>query len=102
MEAFCYAAKRVAIAIVALLCCAPLSAHDAITGWRYPIQCCGEGDCAHATAAKRNPDGSLTVTTKHGTATFPASFKYEPSPDGMIHACFTPTRLYCLYLSTGM
>lgn len=75
--------------------------HDAITGWQYPLRCCGEGDCAHATAAHRNADGSLTVTTKHGTATFPASFPYERSPDGMIHACFTSARIYCLFLEAG-
>jgi hypothetical protein len=76
-------------------------AHDAITGWHYPIQCCGEGDCAEAVSATRNQDGSLTVTTRHGTATFPASFGFQASPDGLIHACFTPSRLYCLYLTTG-
>jgi hypothetical protein len=76
-------------------------AHEAITGWHYPTYCCGESDCAHATAARRNSDGSLTVTTQHGTATFPANFKHEESPDGLIHACFTPSRLYCLYLAAG-
>lgn len=76
--------------------------HEAHTGWQYPGYCCGDGDCAHATAAIRNPDGSLTVTTKHGTATFPAGFKHEESPDGLIHACFTPARIYCLFLSAGI
>ena len=76
-------------------------AHEAHTGWQYPTYCCGEGDCAHAMSAVRNLDGSLTVTTRHGTATFPANFKHEQSPDGFIHACFTPLRLYCLYLATG-
>ena len=40
--------------------------HEATTGWHYPMRCCGEGDCGHATSAVRNPDGSLTVTTQHG------------------------------------
>ncbi len=75
--------------------------HEAHTGWTYPGYCCGEMDCSHATSAIRNADGSLTVTTKHGTATFPASFKHEESPDGLIHACFTPNKLYCLFLSAG-
>lgn len=91
---------RIWAIVVALV--ASAEAHEAITGWHYPIQCCGEGDCAHAISAIRNADGSLTVTTKHGTATFPATFKHEPSPDGLIHACFTSARLYCLYLSTGI
>ena len=94
---------RLALAAIFLcLAALPASVHEAITGWTYPSHCCGEGDCAHASAAIRNPDGSLTVTTKHGTATFPASFKHEPSPDGLIHACFMPGRLYCLYLATGI
>jgi hypothetical protein len=76
--------------------------HEAVTGWQYPMRCCGEGDCAHAKSAVRNPDGSLTVTTEHGTATFPANFQHEESPDGLIHACFTPSKLYCLYLSVGI
>jgi hypothetical protein len=80
---------------------APTRAHEAVTGWMYPAQCCSEMDCGHAISASRNADGSLTVTTQHGTATFPANFKYDPSPDGLIHACFTPGRLYCLYLATG-
>lgn len=77
-------------------------AHDAPSGWQYPVHCCHDSDCGPALSAIRNNDGSLTVTTRHGTATFPASFKHEPSPDGMIHACFTPWKLYCLYLSAGI
>lgn len=79
-------------------------AHEAVTGWKYPSHCCGDTDCSHAITAVRNSDGSLTVTTKHGTATFPKDFKPEPeqAPDGLIHACFTQNKLYCLYLSTGI
>lgn len=77
-------------------------AHDAPSGWRYPDACCHDSDCGVAIRAVRNGDGSLTITTKHGTATFPPGFKYEPSPDGLIHACFTSARLYGLYLSTGI
>lgn len=91
--------------LAAIVLCAFLGqtpAHEAITGWVYPPRCCGGGDCDHAKSAVRNPDGSLTVTTKHGTATFPASFKHDPSPDGLIHACFTPTKIYCLFLATGI
>lgn len=96
------AALAACIVLCLGLLAVPAPAHDAITGWHYPIQCCGEGDCAHALSAVRNGDGSLTVTTKHGTATFPASFRHDPSPDGLIHACFTSIKLYCLYLSAGL
>lgn len=98
-----FAAMRLTIFMaLILLLVVPALAHEAVTGWTYPAYCCGDGDCGHALAAARNADGSLTVTTKHGTATFPADFKYETSPDGLIHACFTNARLYCLYLSTGI
>lgn len=79
----------------------PAHGHEAVTGWHYPAHCCSGDDCGHAIKAIRNPDGSLTVTTKHGTATFPRSFEHLPSPDGLIHACFRSSTLYCLYLTTG-
>lgn len=94
--------RNVVLAGAVVLIGGTAKTHEAVTGWHYPMHCCGEGDCALATAATRNSDGSLTVTTKHGTATFPASFKYEESPDGLIHACFSPARLYCLYLASGI
>lgn len=92
----------IAIAIPLLLLVVTARGHDAPSGWSYPQHCCHDSDCGPALRAVRNGDGSLTVTTRHGTATFPASFKYEPSPDGVIHACFTPAKLYCLYLATGI
>jgi hypothetical protein len=85
-----------------LLLATRVQAHDAHTGWQYPRECCSDGDCDAAIVATRNADGSLTVTTKHGTATFPANFPHRDSPDGLIHACFTPRTLYCLYLAAGL
>lgn len=91
-----------AMALFILLYPMPVKGHEAVTGWHYPAHCCSDSDCSHAIRAVRNRDGSLTVTTKHGTATFPKTFESSPSPDGLIHACFTPSRLYCLFLSTGI
>lgn len=91
----------VAVAFGIALWVSPARGHEAVTGWQYPPHCCGDRDCGHALAAKRNADGSLTVTTEHGTATFPANFKHEDSPDGLIHACFVGPTLYCLFLSSG-
>jgi len=79
----------------------PAKAHEAVTGWMYPYECCSDNDCDVASSAIRNPDGSLTVTTKHGTATFPKDFPHRDSPDGLVHACFTPIKNYCLFLSSG-
>lgn len=91
----------VCIVALVLLHAPPARGHMAESGFVYPGYCCGETDCGHALSAVRNQDGSLTVTTKHGTATFPANFKYEDSPDGLIHACFTSVKLYCLFLAVG-
>ena len=88
----------------AMMICVALAgarAHEAHSGWQYPHECCSNGDCDEAEAAMRGPDGSLTVTTKYGTATFPANFRHRQSPDGKIHACFVGTTLYCLFLATG-
>jgi hypothetical protein len=56
------AATRLIVAALMMLPAGGALGHEAITGWSYPAYCCGEGDCGHATAAHRNPDGSLTVT----------------------------------------
>jgi hypothetical protein len=88
-------------AIIISFLVAGAKAHEAHTGWQYPSECCSNGDCDEAQIAIRQPDGSLKVTTKHGTATFPANFEHRNSPDGKIHACFVGTRLYCLFLSSG-
>jgi len=93
---------RLLLSVVLIFFWSDAKSHEAITGWHYPMRLCVEGDCGHATSAVRNPDGSLTVTTPHGTTTFPRNFQHEESPDGLINACFTPSTLYCLYLAAGI
>lgn len=64
----------------------------------YDGDCCHDNDCAPVTAVEYLPDGSWKVTTKHGTAVFPANHPRRLSQDGKTHACFTPVKLYCLYV----
>ena len=56
-------------------------AHEAHSGWHYPYECCSDGD---GYTAIRNPGGSLTVTTEHGTVTSPrvSSTGIADSPGG--------------------
>ena len=88
----------VALTICAVFFLMPSSAkaHDA-GGWQYPHECCHDTDCAVIDKITEERDGSVLVTTKHGTARFPKGHPRKDSPDGRGHACFTPTKLYCLF-----
>jgi len=70
------------IFIVLMVWFAPANAHS----W-YPKECCSGQDCAEVTDKIEHPDGSMTVTTKHGTAKIPKGFKKMPSSDNKDHAC---------------
>ena len=96
-----FVCKLLLWAILISLSSSGAKAHEAHSGFQYPHECCSDGDCDEAKVAVRQPDGSLLVTTTHGTATFPANFEHRDSPDGKIHACFVGTRLYCLFLASG-
>lgn len=90
------------LVVVMLLVGGVGQAHEAPSGWQYPQECCSGYDCDETSIAFRNRDGSLTVRTKNGTATFPKGFPFRQSPDGKIHACFTPSQLRCLFLDGGV
>lgn len=66
----------------------------------YDSECCSGYDCALVTHIEYLPDNSWKVTTQHGTAIFPPNWPRRASQDGRMHACFTPTKLYCLYVGT--
>lgn len=89
--------------LLALLLCIAQGAraHQAPSGWTYPRECCADYDCGPITKMELQADGGLRVTTKHGTADFPAGHPRRESPDAVGHACFTPTQLYCLFLPAG-
>lgn len=91
------------LGLMALLIVAqPVEAHKADSGMVYDHECCHDTDCAEVIQGVRNFDGSLTVTTKHGKATFPKDYPMRESKDGKFHACFTPSKLYCLYGAAGI
>ena len=112
---------------------APAAAHD----W-YPMECCHAMDCAPvekvemlspptiarmlaapaqaapapgAAAAPSPQQGSMVVTTRHGSVLVPANFPRRESKDHRMHACMRPSlasgeggamRLICIFLPPAM
>lgn len=102
-------------AMAALLLSSPAAAHEAMSGWRYPISCCSDRDCAVVSAeAVREVRGGYIVSVKPGTHPMwpatkdaPAVFNIPahegaPSPDGQFHICISPSgaRL-CFFAAIG-
>jgi hypothetical protein len=54
---------RIAITAAALAAAMPACAHQASSGWTYPVECCSGTDCHEipSGAVRLNPDGSYTV-----------------------------------------
>lgn len=87
------------MAVISLICLSPIQTVRAHS-W-YPYECCSDNDCDLVTEAVFNPDGSILVTTKHGTMLFPPKFPIKGSPDGKMHACFTKDKPLCLFDGAG-
>jgi hypothetical protein len=69
----------------------PAQAHE----W-YPQECCHRGDCApvdevNRLTSKDNDAPRLVVTSKHGTAVFPATLPWRKSEDHRMHVCMRPS-----------
>ena len=91
-----------AIMIAAFLNVSQAPAH----GW-YPIACCSGYDCAPVIKAIASGDGTLIVTTKHGTAMVPSDMTRRESQDHQMHACIRPDqagipRVVCIFMPPGI
>ena len=105
------------LAWIAIAACgaAPASAHEAMSGWRYPYQCCADNDCAElATSAVAETRAGYAVTVLPGThpmwpharadplrltVAYPDA---RPSPDGHFHLCLDHSgRLLCFFAAIG-
>ena len=88
---------------------APLTvnAHQAPSGWSYPVQCCSGIDCGEipTSAVKETPDG-YRVTLKPGDhvmiqAPFDTVVPYakaKAAPDGAYHICLSPAlQVLCFF-----
>lgn len=71
--------------ILLLVLAMPAAAHQAPSGWQYPMHCCHDRDCSPIAPSRVRevPDGYLVDgrwTVQHIHA--------GDSPDGEYHACF--------------
>ena len=78
-------------------------AHD----W-YPLECCGDHDCAPADNVVQRDDGSLLVTVRGMSVVIPKDYPvWRKSPDERIHVCIRKLRsgseyLICAFRSPGV
>lgn len=80
----------------------PAAAHEAKSGWMYPMECCSDLDCREVAAdlISERPEGYLIRLTGERLAyTDP---RIRRSPDGIYHWCSArgrdDTRTICLFV----
>lgn len=76
-----------AFALVPLFVTSPAIAHDAESGWAYPLACCSGIDCREVADADvlERPEGYVIRVT--GEVIPMTSRKVRNSPDGQFHWC---------------
>ena len=89
MFAPCPSRVAFAVASVSILTfpSAPSLAHDAKSGWIYPLECCSNYDCREVEKADivEGPQGYVIKTT--GEVIPMTDAKVKASPDGEFHWC---------------
>lgn len=65
----------------------PARAHEAPTGWNYPLSCCANHDCQSLSvqAISERPEGYVVNGT--GEIVAYADKRVKDSPDGLYHWC---------------
>lgn len=94
------------LAGAALLAAAPFGisavAHEAKSGWSYPVECCSNRDCREvpATNISERPDGYVISMT--GERVGYRDPRVRNSPDGVYHWCSangaSDSRTICLFV----
>jgi hypothetical protein len=76
-----------ALCISASFASLPAAAHDAKSGWSYPLACCSDYDCREVAdaAIEERPEGYVIKVT--GEVIPMTSGKVRTSPDGVFHWC---------------
>ena len=89
--------------ILAAIVSSPASAHEAPTGWNYPLACCSNRDCKQTAdeTVKETASGYLLTTT--GEVVTYGNRRIKNSPDGLFHVCqqagdFDKGRILCLFV----
>lgn len=91
-----------AISVFSTLDIAPAVAHDAPTGWSYPLSCCSGYDCREVSDEDviEGPQGYVIAGT--GEVIPMTSRKVRQSPDGVYHWCSVAgkddTATICLFV----
>lgn len=80
------AATAAALALM-WLAARPAAAHDAVSGWVYPLECCSNYDCREVedAAIGEGPAGYVIKATGEVIPMTDAKVKF--SPDGKFHWC---------------
>lgn len=70
-------------------------AHDAPSGWSYPVDCCSGHDCDLIAASRvQSIGGGYLIDGAH----YVPAGQVRRSPDGEFHACFpTKDKLRCFW-----
>ena len=70
-------------------------AHESVSGWQYPWECCHNLDCSEISRDRiAFVSGGYLVDSKF----FVAQKDVKIAPDGRYHACFpTPDKLRCFF-----
>lgn len=103
-----------ASAAALLLLGVPAVAHEAPSGWQYPIECCSSSDCSQVEDENIEevpggfqlnlPPGSHPMVKNRTVTLFVPhdDYRIRKSGDWRKHACVGPTgRVYCLFLVPG-
>lgn len=106
------------LALMLLASCgagSPVYAHQAMSGWTYPLSCCADNDCAQIDPSTvRETSGGYVVTIAPGShpmwrADRPAPLvvripyrEAKTAPDGRWHICLNGAGdLLCFFVALG-
>ena len=103
------------LAILLASCGQPVAAHQAMSGWQYPMSCCADNDCAQiAPETVRETARGYVITIQPGTHPMWKADRGGPlivsvpyaqarvAPDGRWHICLDHTgKVLCFFASAG-
>lgn len=73
-------------ALLVAFCATQAYAHQAPTGWAYPVNCCSNQDCRQI-EAKAVVETRFGYRVPNGEEISYADHRLKPSPDGKYHWC---------------
>jgi hypothetical protein len=73
--------------LLLLLVPVPGAAHEAPSGWAYPLECCSDHDCKPVDDKDVSEDASGYTVRLDGAIFFVKRDRAKFSPDGHYHAC---------------